>query len=165
MMTAEEVILAILRTLPEHRVTGKKRLQKLVYLLSNTGISGPSDFHIRNFGPFSKEVERASTLLALFGDIEENEVETGYARYLTTEYKLSDLSKSDLDIISEEQKSILLALDDFTTIELEVASTILFFEKEGCDHATAIERTALIKPTKVNTNTLAASEKILGYFC
>ncbi|WOJ90100.1 hypothetical protein RZS28_01995 [Methylocapsa polymorpha] len=162
-MTAEEIIVAILRTLPAHTVRGKKRLQKLVYFLQQAGVDCAATFQIRNFGPFSTEVELASTMLTLFGDIEEKEIETGYAKYLTIEYSLSE-EAFEGDPLSAPFSEMLLSLNEFSTIDLEVASTVLFFEKSGCDRTSAISRTRAIKPTKVNDKTLANANAILRLF-
>jgi len=78
-MSEDELILAILRTLPSHSVKGKKRLQKLVFLLQKSGVECSARFAIRNFGPFSPAIETSSAFLVLLGDIEEREVATGYA--------------------------------------------------------------------------------------
>lgn len=159
-MTAEELILCILRTLPSHSVKGKKRLQKFVFLLKQAGVECSAQFAIRNFGPFSPAVETASASLTLFGDVEQREVIMGYANYLATEYFLSHDSEGGV-VLPPPMSSVLSRLDAFATIDLEVASTILFFEREGLDRRAAIQRTKYLKPTKVNEKTLQSSDEIL----
>jgi uncharacterized protein YwgA len=108
-------------------VRGKKRLQKLVHLWQASGVDIAVNFKIKYYGPYSREIDNSCALLSLFGDIEEKEIAAGYANYLTTEYSLpANYPISELNI-DDSAKQILATLDDFGTIDLEVASTIVFF--------------------------------------
>ena len=161
-MTPDRAILAILETVPSRRVRGKKRLQKLSYLWQASGVPIEANFKIKYYGPFSSEIEDACALLSLFGDIEEKEVTAGYADYLSTEYSLPTEHVVVALPVDEEQKKILVNLDGFNTVDLEVASTVLFFVKSHMSLDDAIKKTKEIKPTKVNLKTIESSRKIIA---
>ncbi|MGE0196951.1 MAG: hypothetical protein AB7P48_15170, partial [Methylocystis sp.] len=97
----------------------------------------------------------------LFGDIEQREIVTGYASYLATEYFLPPDSEASA-VLAPNIANMLSRLDEFSTIDLEVASTILFYEREGLNRFDAIDRTKALKPTKVTDKTLQASAEILS---
>lgn len=160
-MTPDQAILAVLATVPGKSVRGKKRLQKLVHLWQASGVEIEASFKIKYYGPYSREIDNSCALLSLFGDIEEREVAAGYANYLTTEYSLpTNYSVSDLNI-SDIAKGVLATIDNFDTIDLEVASTIVFFLKSGLNLGDSINETRKIKPTKVNQRTIDSANKIM----
>jgi len=159
-MTPDQAILAVLATVPERTVRGKKRLQKLVHLWQASGVEINASFKIRYYGPFSREIEDACTILSLFGDVEEKEVSTGYANYLTTEFSLPSDAHVDLVEVKDSDRATLVKLNEFSTVELEVASTIVFFMKTGLSFEKSIEETRKMKPTKVNDITIRNAREI-----
>jgi uncharacterized protein YwgA len=161
-MTPDQAILAVLATVPGKSVRGKKRLQKLAHLWQASGVEIEVNFKIKYYGPYSREIDNSCALLSLFGDIEEKEIAAGYANYLTTEYSLpTNYPISELNI-DDNAKRILAALDNFDTIDLEVASTIVFFLKSGLNLEDSINETRKIKPTKVNQRTIDSANKIVS---
>ena len=160
-MRPDQAIFAVLATLPNKKVRGKKRFQKLVHLWQSSGVEIDVNFRIRNYGPFSAEIEKSCALLSLFGDIEEKQVTFGYADFLMTEYSLpKDQFFPDVSINSV-QKTVLMELDKFETVDLEVASTIIFFLRSGLSENDSIEKTRKIKPAKVNQVTLESTKIIM----
>lgn len=57
-MSAREVIVQIV-ALADGSVTGRVRLQKMVYLLKRKGLRGKLDFSYHHYGPFSRDVDHA----------------------------------------------------------------------------------------------------------
>jgi uncharacterized protein len=161
-MTPDQAVLAVLATVPGKSVRGKKRLQKLVHLWQASGVEIEVSFKIKYYGPYSREIDNSCALLSLFGDIEEKEIAAGYANYLTTEYSLpANYSLGDLTI-DDSAKRVLATLDKSDTIDLEVASTIVFFLKSGLNLEDAVNETRKIKPTKVNQRTVDSANKIIS---
>jgi len=161
-MTPEQAIVAILEALPSHSVTGKKRLQKLAFLLKLSGVDIEASFQIKTYGPFSQDIELACTMLSLFGDVEEKEVVIGYAGYLATEYSLTpDATKLEVEL-NEDSSELLLFLDKYPSVDLEVAATVAFFRKNESSIKDAISSTEKLKATKVNLRTLKSSEEIIA---
>lgn len=161
-MDTSELILSILGTLPDHKIVGKKRLQKLVYLLIEAGAPCQAHYALKDFGPYSGEVERQTSLLSIIGLIEERDVQVGYANYLATAYTIPEPA-FDAPKLKGNLQQCLTCLNDYSTVELEIASTIRFFNKTT-DLETAINMTADMKPSKakpeVIKNALAALECI-----
>ena len=149
-MRTNEFLLAVLCALPEHRVKGKKRLQKLTYLLKEAGAEFDADFRLKDFGPFSYDVADAAKMMTYFGEIDESEEEVGYANQLMTVYSLEGKPecKGIENLIKDNLLIVLEEIDKFSTLELEVAATVRFLESEGLDRDAAIERTKALKPTK-----------------
>lgn len=159
-MTLERFIQELIASTPKRRVEGKKRLQKLVYLLKNAGIDSGASFFLKDYGPFSREVENAADIMSIFGDLEETAETVGYNGYMATVYSLPDAAQLEPDLKMSE---VLSELERFRSVELEVASTILYFEGEGQDRETAVDSTRDMKPSKTTDRVLIAADKILGF--
>ena len=76
-MHAEDAVLAIITALPDRRIKGKKRLQKLAFFLKSAGAKFDARFDIRDYGPFSREIAAAAQALSLKGRVEEREEPIG----------------------------------------------------------------------------------------
>lgn len=158
-MDANATILNIIRALPDREVRGKKRLQKLAYLLKEAGLPTDAEFSLWDYGPYSTEISRASSILASLGAIQEREVSLDFPRRFVTVYSIgADDEESQL---SEELKMFLRRFDQFTTIELEIAGTIRLFEKESSSFEEAVSKTCAMKPTKTQPQILARAREVL----
>jgi uncharacterized protein YwgA len=147
-MDAETLILAVLEALPTNKIQGKKRLQKMSYFALQKGAQANVRFFLHDFGPFSADVASATDLLSFLGDIDEQEVQVGSTRLYSKLYRLTDPSNVP-ERLPKEAASALQALDEFSTVELEIASTIFYFMSvEGQDQVHAIEATKRLKPSK-----------------
>lgn len=160
-MHTEEFVLSLLSSMPDHKVMGKKRLQKLVFLLKAAGAECKTEFSLKNFGPFSADVEQSAAFLALTGDIIEREEPTGYAGYLTTVYELSDECK-DVPPLDPTKIGCLVCLNSFSTVELEVASTIKYFLDNGFERDNAVDKTVYLKPSKATRYVVGKALKALS---
>jgi uncharacterized protein YwgA len=147
-MDAETLILAVLDAVPNHEIQGKKRLQKMSYFALQTGAEANVRFFLHDFGPFSADVANATDLLSFLGDIDETEVQLGRTRLYSKLYRLAD-PDSVPEQLPEEAISALRILTEFSTIELEIASTIRYYmSSQGMDQSSAIEATKRLKPSK-----------------
>lgn len=160
-METQKFILAILGDIPSHSVTGKKRLQKLVYLLKEGGEPCDAIFQLKNFGPYSFDVEDSTDMLSLFGDICEEEERVGYADYLSSKFYLPGKGQLPEDKLSERGRSLLSFLNKFTTVELEIASTILYFYRADSSWRDALKKTIAMKPAKSKRGVLEKANEIL----
>ena len=160
-METEKFILAILGEIPSHSVTGKKRLQKLVYLLKEGGEPCDAVFQLRNFGPYSSDVEDSTDILSLLGDICEEEERVGYADYLACKFYLPDGEQLPDIKLSDHGRSLLSFLNKFTTVELEIASTILYFYRAKYSWRDALKKTMVMKPAKSKRAVLEKANDIL----
>lgn len=155
-MELKDLILAIVGA--TEKVEGRKRLQKIVHLLQEAGTDVKADFRLHHYGPFSDDVVTASELLVLFGELEEEQEPAG--AYQTYQY-LYRLPSSASHRVNTDLKRLIQALNKFSTSELEVASTIAFYESHGADHSTAIEKTQFMKPNKAIPPVIRKAEEIL----
>jgi uncharacterized protein len=147
-MDAETLILAVLDAIPNNQIQGKKRLQKLSYFALQKGAAANVRFFLHDFGPFSSDIASATDLLSFLGDINEQEVQIGRNRLYSKLYRLTDPSNVP-ERLPEEAAVAIRVLDEFSTIELEIASTIFYFmSSEGLNQSGATEATKRLKPSK-----------------
>lgn len=158
-MPLEQFIKETVAATPQRKVEGKKRLQKLIFLLDQAGFKSGASFLLKDYGPFSREVESAADIMSIFGDLTEQPVKTGYSNYIAIEYSLPDAESVSP---SKEMIDIVGFLDRFRTVELEIASTIRFFEVSGISKSEAIRRTRQMKPSKSTERVILAATSILS---
>jgi uncharacterized protein len=159
-MDAETLVLAVLHALPGHEVRGRKRLQKLAFFAIQSGAKADARFFLHDFGPYSTEVAGATDLLSFLGDIAEEEAQfTRTKKY----YKLYRLSESEVpEKLPAVASNALAALSSYTTIELEVASTIQYFMTKGLPFDEAIRETKKLKPSKSQPRIIQRAEEALS---
>lgn len=156
-MSLDDVILAIVSTCG--KVEGRKRLQKFVHLLHVAGVAASVDFMIHHYGPFSERVALAADSMVSDGELkEELEIVAPYNTYQYA-YKISGSKKLKLP---NSVKRLIQTLDQFSTVQLEVASTIAYYENEGWRRDEAIKKTQYLKPTKAVPAVLKKAEEILS---
>ena len=161
-MDAETLILAVLDAIPDKQIQGKKRLQKMSYFALQKGAKASVRFFLQDFGPFSADIASATDLLSFLGDIDEQEVQLGRTRLYSKLYRLKDPSNVP-EHLPEEAVSAIRALDEFTTIELEIASTIFYFiSSEGMNQSGATEATKRLKPSKSQPGIIKRAEDALS---
>jgi uncharacterized protein YwgA len=146
-MDAETLVLSLLETSPDKEIRGKKRLQKLAYFATNLGARAAVQFSLHDFGPFSPDVASAAQMLSLFGEVTENQIQVGNTKRFVTVYKISDHTTVP-ESLPLEVAAKLAQLVPYSTVELEIASTILYFYNLNHDWAVSIAATQSLKPTK-----------------
>lgn len=160
-MGPHSFILSALQTLPDHTITGKKRLQKFAMLLQVAGLKLKADFSLHFYGPYSSELAEAADELNLTGVLTEKSEPSGVFGTFQSIYGLADSEESPKELPAPYNK-ILLQLNGFSTIELEMASTIALLERDGLDHEAAIKKARAIKKAKAIPPILEKAEKILA---
>jgi uncharacterized protein YwgA len=146
-MNAETLILAVLHAIPHHEVRGRKRLQKLSFFAVQAGAQSNVRFFLHDFGPFSSEVAAATDFLAFLGDVAEEEIQFGRTKRYMKLYRLEN-EDSVAEKLPEQAAAALKSLNDYSTLELEIASTIRYFMSKGMASDTAIDETKQLKPSK-----------------
>jgi uncharacterized protein YwgA len=147
-MDAEAFVIALLDTLPNKEIRGRKRLQKLGYITKAIGAPVSAKFSLHDYGPYSSEIASATEMLTFLGELDESDVQLGAAKIFVKTYKLNNKVNVDKKLSKSVQTALEL-LRRYSTIELEIASTILFFHKErGLSWARAIGATEELKPSK-----------------
>lgn len=160
-MHAEDAVLAIITALPDRRIKGKKRLQKLAFFLKSAGAKFDARFDIRDYGPFSREIAAAAQALSLKGRVEEREEPIGASSTFVTVYKMRADSDGTVRPLAEKYGRMLRRLDGFPTVDLEVAATYKFFLAAGFPPQSARKRTIELKPVKASAQVMRNVPKIL----
>lgn len=160
-MNSEDLVLAIIAALPDRKITGKKRLQKVAFLLKTAGVKCDAHFSIRDYGPFSREIAAAAQSLVLKGRIEEREEPIGASGTFVTVYKLQGATENTFRPLQEKYKRLLRRLEDFPTVDLEVAATLQFFKSAGLATEAARRKTIELKPVKTTAQVMRNVPKIL----
>lgn len=154
------------------RLQTRKRLQKVVYLLQAAGCPLQADFTLHHYGPYSEglarltdEMVRSSLLIEKVAD---NGIGTQYSYSLpdSTRQQVHDLEGSEqghrwsaeLSHFESLAKELLLA----DLKQLEYASTIIYFRKQGFEWDTAVEKATTFKNTSAVMNALPLAKRVMA---
>jgi uncharacterized protein YwgA len=161
-MTADQLVLAVISALPKRRVDGKKRLQKLCFFAAiQTGVAKEL-FRIHNFGPYSVSIDQASEVMSMFGALKADDIPVGPLQIYVRSYSINEEEFSDQKDLGIDL-NIISFLDKYSTIELEVASTIAFFNIiEGNNFDLSVNKTREMKPNKTSEGVLLKAKEILS---
>lgn len=155
----QEFLLSLLKSKEDHKITGKKRVHKTIQLMKHSKVDIEADFRILHYGPYSYEVADAIEELVVLGKVTEKE--EPIHDFFQSTFSLQDRS-TDIADLDEREKRLFEVIDARSTLILEVASTIAFFEdEEGCGREEAIEKTRYLKPTKTNPSVLEEAKMLL----
>jgi uncharacterized protein YwgA len=160
-MNAEDLVIAVLRALPTHEVRGRKRLQKLAFFAAQTGAEADVRFFLHDFGPFSAEIAGATDLLSLIGAISEEDAQFERTKRFYKVYRLPD-PKGATDQLPSSASGALRKLNEYSTLELEIASTIRYFMCTGLSDEKAIAATKNLKPSKSEPKIIERAQEALS---
>jgi uncharacterized protein YwgA len=160
-MDAEALVLAVLGALPSHEVKGRKRLQKLAFFAVQTGTTASVRFLLRDFGPFSVQVAAATDILSCVGAIAEEEAQSSRFKRYYKIYRLLD-PKLVPEKLPAESFRALQKLNEYSTVELEIASTIRYFMTIGYARDKAIQATKELKPSKSEPKIVQRAQEALS---
>ncbi|MCG0279051.1 MAG: hypothetical protein L5656_11115 [Thermanaeromonas sp.] len=134
------------------QIHGRKKLQKMVYLLQEAGCPFKEEFNYHLYGPYSEELAIKVDEMKFLGLLEERIEATtsGYKQYI---YSLSDLGRQYLAATPKntfrippyfEQFAKELARYDARTLEL--MATLRFLRKMNYSDSEASEYVKILKP-------------------
>jgi uncharacterized protein YwgA len=139
-------------------LVGKTRLQKSAYFLEMKGAGFGFDFSYYHFGPYSEELSNATDDALALSMIDVNwktsQAGTEYAEFLSSSSESVD---SDLDI---RRRRILDVLRNYTAIEVELAATADFLNRNGYANDPWAE-TRRRKAAKMTDLRMAKSQQLL----
>jgi uncharacterized protein len=159
-MDAQALVLAILNDLPGRKIQGRTRLQKLAFFAVESGASSDVSFSLHNYGPFSLQVAQATELLSLMGEITEEEIPLGPLKRYKKVYSLPNPAVVSESLPARASK-VLHDLNRYSTIELEIASTVRYFLTVGLSPDDAIRETKKLKPSKAQATIVGRAEEAL----
>lgn len=141
------------------KLVGKTRLQKSVYLLKLCGVDLGFDFDYHHYGPYSEDLSIASRDAEILGNLE-----VEWRNSYGNEYAIFH-SRTSVDLPQEPKiRDALAIMGGYEATVLELAATADFLSKNGYSDDPWKE-TSRRKATKVTTDRVAQSKKLLGELC
>jgi uncharacterized protein YwgA len=149
----------------------RKRLQKLVYMLQSAGCPLDAEFTLHHYGPYAQEVAalsdemvRNELLVEVVGHNTRGQ-EYSYQLPESTKRQISDLERSAqgrkwaAQIGPFEPLAKELLKTDLK--QLEYASTIAFFRRQGLGWPTAVEKACVFKNTQAVRSAEPLTHKVI----
>jgi uncharacterized protein len=155
-------------------LSSRKRLQKLVFLLQASGCPFNAEYTLHHYGPYSQEVARLSDEMVQVGLLDEssepNQVGVQYS-YVLTESAASEMSQLQKTLQGKKLEKPLAPFEakarELLKIDLwllEVASTMVYFRKQGHSWPDSVERTCKFKNLTANTAVVTRAEVLAHQF-
>jgi hypothetical protein len=130
------------------KVEGRKKLQKIVYILKARGHDFPQHFGYLHYGPFSSEVAAEIDSLVSGDLIDERGEGQPYKAYVYTAQDSARALLKELRQSTEpEWKDFATALNQKNVSDLEAMSTILYLQANGFTGQSLKTRFIELKPT------------------
>ncbi len=118
-------------------ISGRKKLQKIVYIAKKLDFPFKEKYQFHFFGPYSEELTLRIEELCNMGYLNEvREKRAGYYQYC---YSVTDAGQDFLSMQEVDMPAIkdcLLDMNDQNSRFLELVSTVLFFDTLGKDEVT-----------------------------
>lgn len=112
------------------QVTGRKKLQKMVYIAKKMQFPFHEKYHFHIYGPYSEELTLRVEELCTMGFLTEQKEDKGsYVQYC---YEVTDKGKDFSKALCEEQQNlneVVHILNSKSARFLELVSTLLFFDE------------------------------------
>jgi uncharacterized protein len=148
----------------------RKRMQKLVFLLQAAGCPLDAEFSLHRYGPYSHDVAQLTAELVHEGLLTEDRGAHPYGEEYS--YQLSEEARRQLAEYEAEPSSshgvgelarfwpLASKLYSSDLKQLEVASTIAFFRKQGYGWPDSVAKTCAFKQLPADSPLLEASEQL-----
>jgi hypothetical protein len=148
----------------------RKRMQKVVYLLQQAGCPLEADYILHRYGPYSQDVARLTDEMVGVNLLQEQSESNPLGQQFS--YRLGERARARVAEFEatpegrtfsrrmagfEAEARRLLGAD---LKELEVASTIVFFRRQGNDWSVAVERACAFKDLKKGSPVVERSEAL-----
>lgn len=129
-------------------IDGRKKIQKIVYILKSLGANFVENFYFHYYGPYSDTLTIELEELKMMNIIEEEKNDSGlFPKY---RYKL----KKEIDIQHnlDKYKDLIEKLNNQKSRFLELVSTIIYFEHEGYPRDKIVNKIKIVKSDKNYTD-------------
>ena len=137
-------------------IVGRTRLQKIAYLLSETGLDDGFRFRYKHYGPFSESVASSAKTGSLLGHMTEEKHQASWGGTYSI-YRVEGSSSNDVSCARCDLAQQAAAAD---AIELELAATAVYLARDGFSDAWA--ETARRKPEKAIGDRLNNARALLS---
>ncbi|UJL46018.1 YwgA family protein [Virgibacillus sp. NKC19-16] len=115
-------------------ITGRKKMQKMIYILQKSNVPFEEKFHFHFYGPYSEELTLRVEELYNLGFLNETKEDKGnYSRY---HYTITSEGETFLEQFSVEMPAIsgrVEMLQHFSSRFLELVATMLYFDDLSFD--------------------------------
>ncbi|PKR77164.1 hypothetical protein CEY16_10500 [Halalkalibacillus sediminis] len=129
-------------------VVGRKRLQKMIYIMKKCDIDFSERYSFHFYGPYSEELSTRIEELCNLGFLdEEKEKEKGYYQY---RYQLTDSGKDflkDAEVDTPKLSPMITKMNEQSSKFLELVSTMMYFDNFSKDE---VEEKVLTVKSKQN---------------
>lgn len=148
-------------------VRSRKRLQKVVYLLQSAGCPIEADYFLHFYGPYSEDVARRTDEMVRQNQLSESQSGPQYDYQLGegVAVRIAEVEKT------ESGKKWAAELAQFETFakkllgeglkELEHASTIVYFRRQGHAWDLAVQKATEFKKTEDVRNALPLAQSVI----
>lgn len=138
-------------------IEGRKRLQKITYLLQAAGYPADANFILHHYGPYSRDISQTSDELVSLKILEEKKRETQWGtvyHYELTDHGRELLLKANASRLEELERFQTLAEEfkPLSTRQLEIGSTIAFFHRQSHDWDEAVRSACQMKKVEGKTD-------------
>ncbi|WP_019851309.1 YwgA family protein [Desulfitobacterium sp. PCE1] len=134
----------LLEIFSKGEIRGRKKLQKIVYLLEHDGMDAPYRYSYHHYGPYSAQLQEEIEFLVQHNFIEEA------SRNGTYEYRITDEGERFRKQIGQKNVSVnndlLIKLNAESSQFLEMLSTYIFLLDSGYGQNAARIKAAELKP-------------------
>ena len=149
---------------------GRKRLQKVAFLLQAVGCPLEEDFFLHFYGPYSEGLARRTDELVREGLFAETMADEGPVQRYS--YRLTETARRQLDELEQTERGQRFAaqLAPFEPLarslvnddlkDLEIAATVFFFREQSKDWAEALQKTRAFKHLSAESPLLARGENL-----
>ena len=174
-MQAEELYYLLKPFCELGKVDGRTTAQKIFYLLQSNGYPTRLDYFLHYYGPYSEDLTSFLRFASASEPslLEEKQVVVG-PDAVRFDYRATDdatklIQALEAEIMADEQKQTVARFCDVarhlksqSAVRLELAATILYFEKElACNRSQASEKTRAMKPRKADADSMEAAGDLL----
>lgn len=150
----------------------RKRLQKVVYLLQSAGCPLTAEFSLHHYGPYSEELARLTDEMVRQSLLVEQSSEHSQGKQYS--YRLSDAAAKEIIDLEATEPGRTSAVEiahfearakDFLAADLrqlEYASTIVYFRRQGEEWDAAVAKAAAFKRTGAVSNALPLAKQVVA---
>jgi uncharacterized protein len=128
------------------KIDGRKKFQKIVYILKQNGLQLTENFIYHYFGPYSPELQLEIEYLVIKNLIDEGVFDHS-VNYLSYTYKIKEFSEEDINNEVLNYKDLIMFLNKKSPSLLEVLATIYYLVDNGYHDRKKLERKIqILKP-------------------
>ncbi len=150
----------------------RKRLQKVVYLLQSAGCPLEAEYSLHHYGPYSEELARLTDEMVRQSLLVEQSSEHSQGQQFS--YRLSPSAADAITAleVTESGRASALELAEFEVRakafltedlkQLEYASTIVYFRRQGEEWEAAVAKAAAFKRTGAVSKALPLAKQVVA---